>query len=164
MKTRKCTPIEEKWAQAYACKGMTKSDAWRAVHPTKQVSDETAYVSGCRFSKRPAVMARVQELLSEMAVDSIVSGQQILRNLLDDRELAMNCNLPGTAVQADHILARHKALLQDRIALEQSGTDTEQVIAALAGGDSRKAAQLKAILGSDEEFADLEVIEGGKTG
>ncbi len=158
MRTKKCTPIEEKWAQAYACKGMTKADAWRAVHPTKQASDQVAYSSGCRFSQRPAVMARVQELLSDMAVDSIVSGQAVIRMMLDDREAALAAGLPGAAISGTEKLMRHKALMTDRMEVS-GGVQREEVIQALANGDPHRERMARELLGSDTEFAPLRPAE-----
>ncbi len=159
MKTKKCTPIEERWAQAYACKGMTKADAWRAVHPTKQASDQVAYSSGCRFSQRPAVMARVQELLSDMAVDSIVSGQAVIRMMLDDREAALAAGLPGAAISGTEKLMRHKALMTDRMEVSSGPQHNEEIIKALANGDPHRERLARELLGSDTEFAPLDPAE-----
>lgn len=154
------TAKEEAFAVNYACKGMTKADAWRLSHPGSKASDQAIWVDACRMSKRPNVLLRINELLDEMQVDDIVSSQQILRWMIDDRELAHNSGLPGVAMQCGDRLMRHKALLTDRVvsSREGAGLDTD-IVTALAGGDPRKERQLRAIIGSDDAFAPLEVVD-----
>ena len=158
------THKQERFAVNYACKGMTKTDAYRLAYPGGENSDKTIWEEACKLSKHPKVLPRINDLLSEMQVDDIVSSQQILRWMIDDRELAHNSGLPGVAMQCGDRLMRHKALLTDRVvsSREGAGLDTD-IISALAGGDPRKERQLRAIIGSDEGFAPLEVVDNTLT-
>lgn len=139
---------------------MTKADAYRLAYNPRKMDDQAIYTAACRLSKDAKVLRRTNELLDEMQVEDIVSGQQILRMMLDDRELARASGLPGVAVQAGDRLMRHKALLTDRVvsSREGAGLDTD-IVKTLAGGDPRKERQLRAIIGSDEAFAPMEVVE-----
>lgn len=144
----------------YACKGMTKADAYRLAYTGNKLTEKQIYEEACKLSNHPKILQRTNDLLSEMQVEDIVSGQQILRMMLDDRELARASGLPGVAVQAGDRLMRHKALLTDRVvnSREGAGLDTD-IVKTLAGGDPRKERQLRAIIGSDDAFAPLEVVD-----
>ena len=104
-------------------------------------------------------MARVQELLSDMAVDSIVSGQAVIRMMLDDREAALAAGLPGAAISGTEKLMRHKALMTDRMEVSSGPQHNEEIIRALANGDPRRERMARELLGSDEEFAPLDPAE-----
>lgn len=154
------TAKQEAFAVNYACKAMTKADAYRLAFNATKMTDKQIYEEACKLSKHPKVLQRINALLDEMQVDDIVSSQQILRMMLDNAELAVESGLPGVAVQAGDRLMRHKALLTDRVvsSREGAGLDTD-IVKTLAGGDPRKERQLRAIIGSDDAFAPLEVVD-----
>ena len=154
------TAKQEAFARNYACKGMSKADAYRMAYNPTRMADKTIYEAACRLSKHSKVLARTNELLDEMQVDDIVSSQKILRDMMDTAEIAMASGLPGVAMQANDRLMRHKALLTDRVLTSREGPGLDTVIVkALAQGDPRKERQLRAIIGSDDAFAPLEVVE-----
>jgi hypothetical protein len=154
------TAKQERFAVAYACRGMTKSDAYRLAYNTNKMEDKTVYEAACRLSKDSKMIARINVLLDEMQVEDIVSGQQILRMMLDDRELARESGLPGVAVQAGDRLMRHKALLTDRVVSSREGAGLdEDIVKTLARGDARKERMLRQIIGSDDAFAPLESVD-----
>ncbi len=158
-KPTKCSPIEEKWAQAYVNMGLTKSDAYRLVHPTKELSTKAANVGGCRFSQRPAVLTRVQELLTEVRATDLCSPGRSVQMMLDAHDAAVQAALPGVQATCARELMRLNGLLQDRMTLGSSGpAHDEEVIKAITL-DPVKQQQLREILGSDEHFQPLRVVE-----
>jgi hypothetical protein len=154
------TAKQDAFAVNYACKGMTKADAYRLAYNTTNMKDKQVYEEACKLSKHPKVTQRANELLDEMQVDDIVSAQKILRSMLDTAESAAETGQLGVAMQANDRLMRHKALLTDRVLTSREGPGLDDdIVKTLAQGDPRKERQLRAIIGSDDVFAPLEVVE-----
>lgn len=154
------TAKQEAFAVNYALKGMTKADAYRLAYAGTKMNDNEVYVEACKLSKHPKILLRTNDLLDEMQVDDVVSSQNILRSMLDTAEQAKEMGQPGVAVQAHDRLMRHKALLTDRVISSREGSGLDQdIVKTLAQGDPRKERQLRAIIGSDDAFAPLEVVD-----
>lgn len=154
------TAKQEAFAVNYACKGMTKSEAYRLAYKTGNMDQKTVWESACRLSTHHKVAARIDELLSEMQADDVVSSQKVLRQMRDISEIALQTGQPGVAMQATDRLMRHKALLTDKLVTSREGVEHDQdIIKTLAQGDERKERLLRQIIGSDEAFAPLEAVE-----
>jgi hypothetical protein len=90
-----------------------------------------------------------------MRVEDIVSGQKIVRMALDGwQEAAAAGNWTAAAAFADKML-RFKGLLRDRVAIsDERAASDEELVDFLAKGDPKKAAVLRSIIGSSDEFDD----------
>lgn len=144
----------------YACKAMTQSEAYRQAYETSNMDEKTVWEAASRLFSNSKVAARVNELLGEMQIDDIVSGQKILKRMEVVAETAAQTGQLGVAMQANDRLMRHKALLTDRVLTSREGAGLdEDIVKTLAQGDPRKERQLRAIIGSDDAFAPLEVVE-----
>ena len=157
-KPTKCSPIEEKWCQAYVNGGMNKSDAWRYVHPTKDVNDNVASQSGHRLSKRPQVLVRVEELLREVQATDLCSPGRSVQMMLDAHTAAVQAELPGVQATCARELMRLNGLLQDKLQVDSGGAQRDEEVIQAITSDPVKQQQLRAILGSDEAFQPLRVV------
>ena len=80
--------------------------------------------------------------------------------MADAHDAALAAGLPGVQATAASQLMRMHGLLKDTVTYEDGGKQhDEDIIAALANGDPVKEQQLRSIIGSDEHFAPLEVVE-----
>ena len=132
----------------------TKADAYRLAYPGTKMTPQQVWTEACELSKKPKVLNRINELLSEMTANDIVSAQASVKAM----EQAEQAGLPGVQATCASQLMRFHGLLHDRVTVDSSGpAHDEEVIRAITS-DPAKQAQLRAILGSDEAFQPLRVV------
>ncbi len=114
---------------------------------------------GSELLGKTGVAERISELQAEAAKRNEVTLDDVIQMLVEDHRDAKAAGQHGPAVRAAELLGKHLGAFTDRMVLSQDQVSNEEVIKAIAGGDARKAAILRDILGSDTEFAPLDPAE-----
>jgi len=138
---------------ALIAKGMTKTDAFLIAFGRGRKSQDGVYQAACVMSKKPKVLARVQELLEVADISDIDSVQAAMADLLSDIELARERgHMSALAALTDKRLRCH-GMLSDRLVLsaEQRASDTD-LIEALARGNEATRDTLRLTLASKDGF------------
>ena len=144
---------QEAQACVYRAQGLSQSEAWRRAFNKPRVKPSTAWNKASKLFNRSEVQARVETLLRAARVEDIDSVGQAFDDLLrllakaeDEGNLTAAANLMRQRLQAHGIL-------RDRVAftLEEQTSDAD-LIEQLSGGDVKKAAALRTILGAPEGF------------
>ncbi len=144
---------QESQAAVLRATGMSQAEAWRQALNRPRVKPQTAWTEASKVFSRPNVSQRVSELLRAARVEDIDSVGQAFDDLLrllvkaeDEGNLTAAANLMRQRLQAHGIL-------RDRVAftLEEQTSDAD-LIEQLSGGDVKKAAVLRTILGAPEGF------------
>jgi hypothetical protein len=146
------TAKQERFAVLYATQGISKSEAYRRVYNTK-AEGNALWVAACQLSQKPKVAIRIGQILAGMRVQDIVSGQQIVRGVLDDLEGARRAKNWTAAASLNDKLLKFQGLMTDRVAItDERAASDDDLVAYLAKGDEAKAAMVRQILGSADEF------------
>ncbi len=144
---------QESRAAVLRAQGLSQAEAWRQAFNRPRVKPQTAWTEASKVFTRPNVSQRVSELLRAARVEDIDSVGQAFDDLLrllvkaeDEGNLTAAANLMRQRLQAHGIL-------RDRVAftLEEQTSDAD-LIEQLSGGDVKKAAALRTILGAPEGF------------
>jgi hypothetical protein len=147
------TAKEERFAVLYVTQGLSKTEAYRRAYNPAKMEGNALWVAACQLSQKPKVAIRIDAILAAMRVEDIVSGQKIVRTTLDSlTEAANDRNWTAVAALLDKLL-KYKGLLTDRVAItDERAASDDELVAHLAQGDASKAAMLRKILGSADEF------------
>ena len=155
---RGLTAKQEAFAVHYTQGQCTKADAYRLAYPGTKMTPQQVWTEACELSKKPKVLNRINELLSEMTANDIVSAQASVKAMVQAMEQAEQAGLPGVQATCASQLMRFHELLHDRVTVDSAGpAHDEEVIKAITS-DPIKQQQLRAILGSDEAFQPLRVV------
>lgn len=63
--------------------GMSQADAYRSAYPNQKMTDKTVWESASKLMKNPKVIARLEELRSQMITPSIMTAQKRLEWLTE---------------------------------------------------------------------------------
>ena len=144
---------EESAAAALRAQGLSQVESYRRAFDVKRMKPKTVYEKSSKLFAKPAMQARVETLLRAARVEDIDSVGQAFDDLLrlltkaeDAGNLTAAANLMRQRLQAHGVL-------RDRVAftLEEQTSDAD-LIEQLSGGDVKKAAALRTILGAPEGF------------
>ncbi len=153
------TPKQAKFA-AFLAQGYTQAAAYRAAYDASAMKDATVHQEACRLARDPNVAARLRELLEDARIEDLDNAQRAFLDLLQDIESARSAENWTALAALQRMRMTYHGLLKDRVVMEHEGpAHDEEIIRAIANGDERKAAMLREILGSDEHFAPLRVVE-----
>ena len=61
--------------------GMSQADAYRSAYPNQRMSDKTVWETASKLMTNPKVVARLNELRSQMMTSSIMSARERLELL-----------------------------------------------------------------------------------
>ena len=148
-------PAEEVFARA--CIKHNQSDAYRLAHSTEhcnRLTKEQINDKASKMAAKPAVVARVRQLLDESKIQDLESVGHAFQELVADlagARVAKN----WTAVAAfQRIKLQVLGMLKETVLLnmEQTITD-EELVKRVAGTNPALATALKASLGKEERYA-----------
>ncbi len=146
------TPAEAK-ACLYRAQGLSQSDAYRRAFNKPQAKPKTINEKACRLFAKPAVEARVRELLSASKLADIESLGEASQKLLEDTEAARQDGNHNAVMGFTRIKMQMHGALKDAVSLSvEQRQDDATLIDQLAGDDPAKAAALAKVLGAPEGF------------
>ena len=148
------TPKQDTFCREYLVDLNATAAARRAGY-----SARNADKIGSELLGKTGVAARISALQAEAAKRNEITLDDVIQMLVEDRRDAKAAGQHGPAVRAAELLGKHLGAFTDRMILSQDQVSNEEVIAAIAGDDERKAAMLREVLGCDTEFAELEPVE-----
>ena len=146
------TPHEAK-ASLYRAQGMSQSDAYRKAFNKPRASAKTINEKACRLFAKPAVQARVRELLKASKLQDMVSIGEWGDMTLDKIMKAENSGNWNAVMQGLRLLGQGLGALKDTVSMTvEERTSDADLIERLAGGDAAKATALQRILGVKDSF------------
>ena len=146
------TPEEAK-ACLYRAQGLSQSDAYRRAFNKPQAKPKTINEKACRLFAKPAVEARVRELLSASKLADIESLGEASQKLLEDTEAARQDGNHNAVMGFTRIKMQMHGALKDAVSLSvEQRTDDDTLLEQLAGGDPAKLAAARVILGAKDGF------------
>ncbi len=146
------TPEEAK-ACLYRAQGLSQSDAYRRAFNKPQAKPKTINEKACRLFARPAVQARVSDLLSASKLADLESLGEASQKLLEDIDAARERGNDNAVMGFTRIKMQMHGALKDAVSLSvEQRTDDATLIDQLSAGDPTKAAALRQVLGAPEGF------------
>ncbi len=146
------TPPEAK-ACLYRAQNMTQSDAYRKAFNKPRASAKTINEKACRLFAKPAVQARLRELLNASKLADIESLGEASQKLLEDTEAARQDGNHNAVMGFTRIKMQMHGALKDAVSLSvEQRQDDATLIDQLAGDDPAKAAALRQVLGAADGF------------
>jgi phage terminase small subunit len=144
----KLTDRQERFCREYLVDLNATQAAKRAGY-----SSHTANEQAARLLAKASVKVRVTELQNEAAKRNDVTVDDVLAMLLQSYKNATAANQHGPAVRAVELLGKRRGMFKDKVELsEVQALSDDALIAYLAGGDEKKAAMLREMLGSEDEY------------
>ena len=134
---------------------MSQVESYRRAFDVKRMKPKTVYEKSSKLFAKPVMQTRVEALLRAARIEDIDSVGQAFDDLLrllakaeEDGNLTAAANLMRQRLQAHGIL-------RDRVAftLEEQTSDAD-LIEQLSGGDAKKAAVLRTMLGAPDGFGE----------
>ncbi len=101
------TPKNEKFCQNIIT-GMSGTDAYRNAYNCQNTKDNVIYVRACELLKKPEVAIRIDELRQAVAQKSQITALDLIEQLEEARQSAMEAGQSSAAVSA--IMGKAKLL------------------------------------------------------
>ena len=144
---------EEARACLYRAQGLSQSDAYRRALNKLQAKPKTINEKAFRLFAKPATQARVRELLSASKLADLESLGEASQALLEDIDAARERGNDNAVMGFTRIKMQMHGALKDAVSLSvEQRTDDATLIEQLSGGDVKKAAALRTVLGAPEGF------------
>ncbi len=146
---------EEATACLYRAQGLSQSEAYRRAFNQPQAKPKTINEKACRLFAKPAVQARVSELLSASKLADLESLGEASQKLLEDIDAARERGNDNAVMGFTRIKMQMHGALKDAVSLSvEQRTDDATLIDQLAGDDLAKAAALAKVLGAPDTFGE----------
>ncbi len=144
---------QEAQACVYRAQGLSQSEAYRRAFDVKRMKPGSIWTKASMLFGRVEVAGRVEALLRAARVEDIDSVGQAFDDLL---RLLAKAEAEGNLTAAANLMRQRlqaHGILRDRVAftLEEQTSDAD-LIEQLSGGDVKKAAVLRTILGASDGF------------
>ncbi len=146
---------QESQAAVRSATGMSQAEAWRQPYNRTRVKPQTAWTEASTWFARPNVRQRVDALLRAAKPEDLDSIGQAVDDLL---QLFTKCVEVGNLTAAANLMRQrlqvHGALRDRLLITPEARTSDADLIEQLSGGDVKKAAALRTILGAPDTFGE----------
>ena len=153
------TAKQEKFAVGVAA-GLTQSDAYRIAYNASGMQPKQVWEEASKLRRKPKVAQRIEELLRAARVQDITNIGREIRRTMDLQQEALAAGNHNASAAYQRMLMTTVGALERRLVLTvESQLSDEQLIERLAGGDLKKLAAARLLLGSAEGFPEGGLLE-----
>jgi hypothetical protein len=153
------TPKQEKFAVGIAA-GLSQSDAYRAAYSASRMKPEQVWQEASRLRWNHKVARRIEELLTVARVEDLTSVGKELRRTMDLQQEALLDRNHAAVASFQRQLNGAVGLTDRRIVLSyESSLSDQELLERLSGGDPKKLAAARVLLGAPDHFPEPQDIE-----
>lgn len=114
------TQKQEAFCLAYIETG-NASEAYRRAYDAENMQPDSIHVAACQLLAKPNIAIRVQELRAPLIAKARLTVEDLLNELEEARQLAMNTETPAPAVSAT--MGKAKLLGLDKQVIDHVSSD-----------------------------------------
>ena len=118
------TVKREAFCMAYVENGGDASKAYRSAFNCEKAKPETTWSDACRLLANPKVNARIEELRAKVVERHVITVDDILKQIDEDRAFARELEQAAPAITATTLKAKILGMLTDKIEHKVTISDT----------------------------------------